>query len=100
MTSNGPDGIYINALGNDEGNGPGGIFVLDPETLEIKGRWKKDRRPQQLAYDFWWHLGADTMITSHAQHGGDWRQPGAAQGEGRRALSHCQLGESACGKGS
>src|SRR5512147_1426983 len=33
----GPDGIYINALGDAEGNGPGGIFVLDPETFEIKG---------------------------------------------------------------
>jgi hypothetical protein len=23
-----------------------------------------DRGPQYLAYDFWWHLGHDTMITS------------------------------------
>ena len=60
----GPDGIYINALGDAEGNGPGGIFVLDPETFEIKGRWERDRGPQYLAYDFWWHLGHDTMITS------------------------------------
>ena len=47
-----------------EGNGPGGIFVMDPETFEIKGRWENDRGPQHLAYDFWWHLGHDTMITS------------------------------------
>src|SRR5215218_4622531 len=60
----GPDGIYVNALGNADGNGPGGIFILDPETFEIKGRWEKDRGPQQLSYDFWWHLGHDTMITS------------------------------------
>ena len=60
----GPDGIYVNALGNGEGNGPGGIFVLDPETFEIKGAWERDRGPQHLAYDFWWHLGHDTMITS------------------------------------
>ena len=60
----GPDGIYVNALGNAEGEGPGGIFVLDPETFEIKGRWERDRGPQYLAYDFWWHLGHDTMITS------------------------------------
>ena len=60
----GPDGIYINALGNRDGNGPGGIFVLDPETFEIKGRWERDRGPQYLSYDFWWHLGHDTMITS------------------------------------
>jgi selenium-binding protein 1 len=60
----GPDGIYINALGDGEGNGPGGIFMLDPETFEIKGRWERERGPQYLAYDFWWHLGHDTMITS------------------------------------
>ena len=60
----GPDGIYINALGAPDGNGPGGIFMLDHETFELKGRWEKDRGPQQLSYDFWWHLGYDTMITS------------------------------------
>jgi methanethiol oxidase len=60
----GPDGIYINALGDADGNGPGGIFVLDPDTFEIRGAWEKDRGPQYLAYDFWWHLGHDTMITS------------------------------------
>ena len=60
----GPDGIYVNALGNAEGEGPGGIFVLDPATFEIRGRWEQDRGPQYLAYDFWWHLGHDTMITS------------------------------------
>ena len=60
----GPDGIYMNALGDGEGNGPGGIFVIDPQTFEIKGRWERERGPQYLAYDFWWHLGHDTMITS------------------------------------
>ena len=60
----GPDGIYVNALGNGNGEGPGGIFVLDPETFAIKGAWERDRGPQYLAYDFWWHLGHDTMITS------------------------------------
>jgi selenium-binding protein 1 len=60
----GPDGIYINALGSAEGKGPGGIFILDAETFEIRGPWESDRGPQHLAYDFWWHLGHDTMITS------------------------------------
>ena len=60
----GPDGIYLNALGSVEGKGPGGIFMLDPETFDIKGAWETDRGPQYLAYDFWWHLGHDTMITS------------------------------------
>jgi methanethiol oxidase len=60
----GPDGVYLNALGAPNGDGPGGIFMLDPETFEIRGPWEKERGPQYLAYDFWWHLGHDTMITS------------------------------------
>ena len=60
----GPDGIYMNALGSADGTGPGGIFVINPDTFEIEGRWEQDRGPQYLAYDFWWHLGHDTMITS------------------------------------
>ncbi len=60
----GPDGIYMSALGAPDGNGPGGIFTLDHETFEVKGRWEQDRGPQHLAYDFFWHLGHDTMITS------------------------------------
>ena len=60
----GPDGIYMGALGNTSGDGPGGIFLLDHDSLDIKGAWEVDRGPQQLAYDFWWHLGHNTMITS------------------------------------
>lgn len=60
----GPDGIYINALGAPDGNGPGGIFMLDHETFDVIGPWERDRGPQYLSYDFWWHLGFDTMITS------------------------------------
>ena len=60
----GPDGIFMSALGAPDGNGPGGTFMLDPETFDVRGRWELDRGPQQLAYDIWWHLGLDTMITS------------------------------------
>ena len=60
----GPDGIYMNALGNGDGEGPGGIFMLDHETFDVKGAWEVDRGPQYLSYDFFWHLGHDTMITS------------------------------------
>src|SRR5437762_6791604 len=60
----GPDWIYGSALGSASGDGPGGIFLMDANTFELKGPWEKDRGPQQLAYDFWWHLGHDTMITS------------------------------------
>jgi len=60
----GPDGIYLNALGAPDGNGPGGIFMLDHETFEVRGAWERERGPQNLAYDFWWHLGHEVMITS------------------------------------
>ena len=60
----GPDGIYMNGLGGVDGKGPGGIFVLDAETFDLRGPWETDRGPQRLAYDFWWHMGHDTMITS------------------------------------
>jgi selenium-binding protein 1 len=60
----GPDGIYLSALGAPDGNGPGGTFIMDPDTFDVRGRWEIDRGPQQLAYDVWWHLGLDTMVTS------------------------------------
>ncbi|HET9796492.1 MAG TPA: selenium-binding family protein [Gemmatimonadaceae bacterium] len=69
----GPDGVYVNALGAPNGDGPGGIFVLDHETFEVKGPWEKNRGPQYLAYDFWWHLGHDVMITS------EWGTPNMVQ---------------------
>src|SRR6476660_5063614 len=60
----GPDGIYMSALGAPDGNGPGGTFLLDPETFDVLGRWEIDCGPQFLAYDFWWHLTQDVMLTS------------------------------------
>jgi methanethiol oxidase len=60
----GPDAIYVNALGGTDGNGPGGIFMLDHETFDVMGPWERERGEQYLSYDFWWHLGHDTMITS------------------------------------
>ncbi|QFZ18323.1 selenium-binding protein SBP56-related protein [Saccharothrix syringae] len=60
----GPDRIYVSALGAPDGDGPGGVFQIDHESFEVLGRWEIDRGPQHLAYDFWWHLGHDVMITS------------------------------------
>jgi methanethiol oxidase len=60
----GPEGIYVSALGNRDGDGPGGVFLLDHDTFDIKGAWERDRGPQYLGYDVWWHLGYDTMVTS------------------------------------
>lgn len=61
----GPDAIYVSALGADNGGGgPGGIFMLDHFNFDVLGPWEIDRGPQRLAYDFWWHITEDTMITS------------------------------------
>jgi selenium-binding protein 1 len=60
----GPDGIYVSALGNADGDAPGGVFLIDHETFEVLGRWEVERGPQRLAYDMWWHLGYDTLVTS------------------------------------
>ena len=60
----GPEGIYVSALGNPEGDGPGGIFLMDHETFDVRGQWEIDRGTQELAYDFWWHLGQDTVVSS------------------------------------
>ena len=69
----GPDGIYVSAIGNADGEAPGGIIVLDHETFEPLGRWEIDRGPQRLAYDFWWHLGWDVMVTS------EWGTPNSVE---------------------
>ena len=60
----GPEGIYVAALGNAEGKAPGGIFLIDHRTFEVRGQWEIDRGEQQLSYDVWWHLGHDTLVTS------------------------------------
>jgi len=70
----GPDAIYMNALGAPDGEGPGGVFLLDHESFDVLGRWEVDRGPQYLAYDFWWHLGHDVAITS------EWGTPSMVEG--------------------
>jgi methanethiol oxidase len=66
----GPDAIYVNALGSANGNGdPAGIFMLDHFNFDVIGPWELDRDGQDLAYDFWWHIAHDTMVTS------EWAKP-------------------------
>ncbi len=60
----GPEGIYMSALGAPDGGAPGGVFLLDHENFDVLGQWEVERGPQELAYDVWWHLGFDTMLTS------------------------------------
>jgi methanethiol oxidase len=63
----GPEGIYISTLGGggkDGTDGPPGVFIMDCETFEIRGRWEIDRGPQKMHYDFWWNLPRDYMVSS------------------------------------
>ncbi|MEO0823027.1 MAG: selenium-binding protein SBP56-related protein [Pseudomonadota bacterium] len=63
----GPEGIYVSTLGGggaDGTDGPPGIFVMDCETFDIRGRWEMDRGVQDKHYDFWWNLPRDYMISS------------------------------------
>src|SRR5262245_13516475 len=61
----GPDAIYVSAMGGANGTGgPGGVLMLDHYSFDVLGPWEIDRGPQQLAYDFWWHIGQDVAVTS------------------------------------
>ena len=61
----GPEGIFLSCLGGAGGaDGPGGIALLDHDTFDVLRAWETDRGPQYLAYDAWWHLNQNTLITS------------------------------------
>jgi selenium-binding protein 1 len=47
---------------------------MDHESFDPLGAWEVDRGSQYFAYDFWWHLGYDTMITS------EWGTPNMIEG--------------------
>ena len=55
----------MSALGGPNGDdGPGGVALIDHDTFEVIGPWELDRGAQFFAYDVWWHLGYDTVLTS------------------------------------
>jgi selenium-binding protein 1 len=60
----GPDALFISALGNENGDGPGGLLVMDHYSLDVLGKWEIDRGDQYYSYDFWWHITSDVMVTS------------------------------------
>jgi selenium-binding protein 1 len=61
----GPEGIFLSCLGSTtNGDGPGGIALLDHDTFDVIRAWESDRGPQYLSYDAWWHLNQNTAITS------------------------------------
>jgi methanethiol oxidase len=61
----GPGGIFMSALGGaNSDEGPGGVALIDHDTFEVIGAWELDRGAQFFAYDVWWHLQYDTLVTS------------------------------------
>jgi selenium-binding protein 1 len=66
----GPDGVFLTCLGSADGagargaDGPGGIALLDHSTFDVLRAWETDRGPQYLAYDAWWHLNQNTLVSS------------------------------------
>ncbi|MDD4867818.1 MAG: selenium-binding protein SBP56-related protein, partial [Mycobacterium sp.] len=62
----GPDGIFMTCLGGPTGadDEPGGIALLDHQSFEVIRPWETDRGPQHLAYDAWWHLNHNVLISS------------------------------------
>jgi methanethiol oxidase len=61
----GPDGVFLTCLGGADGNdGPGGIALLDHSTFDVLRAWETDRGPQYLAYDAWWHLNQNVLVSS------------------------------------
>ena len=61
----GPDGVFLTCLGGaGQDDGPGGIALLDHNTFDVLRAWETDRGPQYLAYDAWWHLNQNVLISS------------------------------------
>jgi selenium-binding protein 1 len=61
----GPDGVFLTCLGGADGNdGPGGIALLDHNTFDVLRAWETERGPQYLAYDAWWHLNQNVLVSS------------------------------------
>ena len=48
----------------DGDDGPGGVALLDHSTFDVLGQFEADRGDQYLAYDVWWHINHDVMVTS------------------------------------
>ena len=40
------------------------MLLLDHDDFSPRGRWEIERGPQHLAYDVFWNIGYDTLLTS------------------------------------
>jgi selenium-binding protein 1 len=62
----GPGYLYVSCLGGGNGaDGPGGVALLDHSSFEVLGQFETaGRGDQYLAYDVWWHINYDVLVTS------------------------------------
>jgi selenium-binding protein 1 len=61
----GPGYLYVSCLGGGNGaEGPGGVALLDHASFDVLGQFEADRGDQYLAYDVWWHINDDVLVTS------------------------------------
>jgi methanethiol oxidase len=61
----GPGYLYMSCLGGANGDeGPGGVALLDHSSFDVVGQFEADRGDQYLAYDVWWHINHDVVVTS------------------------------------
>jgi methanethiol oxidase len=61
----GPGYLYVSCLGGGNGaEGPGGVALLDHASFEVLGQFEADRGDQYLAYDVWWHINDNVLVTS------------------------------------
>ena len=77
----GPDGIYVSALGNPEGDGPGGDLPARPRRLLGQGRLGGRPRPAGA--------GLRLLVAPRLRHRDHQRVGHAEHGRGRPAASCC-----------
>src|SRR5205814_9956092 len=65
--------VVVSMLGNQNGDAPGGMAVLDAKTFDVLGRWESGADGVQFMYDFWYQPRHNTMITS------EWAAPNTFQ---------------------
>ena len=85
----GPGGIFMSNLGAaGNGDGPGGVALIDHDTFEVTGAWETDRGDQYFAYDVWWHLNEDVAITLGVGDAVDDRGGPEPRGPPRKRFGH------------
>lgn len=55
--------VMLSMLGDQEGNGPGGFLLLDPE-FKVVGRWENQNEGMKFNYDFWYQPRHNVMVSS------------------------------------